>query len=358
VLKTNNKSSPPCKSISVFLTRVLPKVSREINQWELKASNCQDYEIKKQALRSLQSKRFHAQGGSFFALYHPDYSVELVSLIVAYQTISDYLDNLCDRTGFQSEAAFRYLHLSMLDALEPGDFRRKNYYRLFPHKKDGGYLDSLVEICRSPIKTFPSYPLVKEKVLQLASLYNDLQVYKHLHPMMRKSRLKRWFKEKGSPYRSCLYWWEFAAASGSTLAIFALLALSTRSSISTEEARQLLEAYFPWVCGLHILLDYYIDQHEDIMEGDFNFAACYASPAEAEERLHHFYKKALEKVSYLPDADFHRTIVKGLLAVYLSDNKAQNPLYRSTIKRLLKSGGKDVTIMYRLCLGLRKVKVL
>ena len=108
-------------------------------------------QLLQQASASLSRKRFHAQGGSFYALYNfnPRYYKKLVSLIVALQTISDYLDNLCDRGGIYNEAAFRCLHRAMTAALTRGPIKGLDYYRFYPVKNDGGYLEALVAECRS-----------------------------------------------------------------------------------------------------------------------------------------------------------------------------------------------------------------
>jgi len=39
----------------------------------------------------------------------------------------------------------------------------------------------------------------------------------------------------------------------------------------SDELTQVKNSYFPWVQGLHILLDYLIDQEEDRINGDLNF---------------------------------------------------------------------------------------
>ncbi len=352
--------SIPSPSVKKYLTAVLPRVSKEIKRWiGTVETRCDNLELRKQALSSLNSKRFHAQGGSFFALYNPAYVDELTKCIVALQTISDYLDNLCDRAGVQNEAAFRCLHLAMLDALDFSATRDQDeYYRFFPHKNDGGYLCALVEECRHQLKQLPSYHLVQKRVIDMASMYNDLQVYKHLHPSTRRARLKKWFRNKGSAYLSRLHWWEFSAACGSTLGIFSLLALSTQEQLNEKEVQQHLMAYFPWICGLHILLDYYIDQEEDLRQGDLNFASCYESPGKAEERLLYFYRKAVEKTVELPYSRFHQTIIKGLLAVYLSDTKAEKALYQSSVRRILKTGGGETIMLHRLGSWLRKTGIL
>lgn len=49
----------------------------------------------------------------------PDVDINnFVKFIVAFQTISDYLDNLCDRVEVNDEQAFRQLHLAITDALD------------------------------------------------------------------------------------------------------------------------------------------------------------------------------------------------------------------------------------------------
>ena len=343
-----------------FLTGVLPRVSREMRRWEQSLTLQADWPLLQQALSSLSRKRFHAQGGSFYALYSPnaDCSKNLVTLIVALQTISDYLDNLCDRGGVYDEAAFRCLHKAITASLTCGPAREHDYYRFYPAKNDGGYLEALVAQCRTCTGSLPAYREVQPEILHLASLYNDLQVYKHLNPLVRASRLKRWFREKAAPTKPPLQWWEFAAACGSTLAIFALFGLAARPGTGPREAGRVVSAYFPWVCGLHILLDYWIDQDEDIRGGDFNFAACYPSPASAVERLRLFLDKALEETAKLDRPSFHHTVILGLLAVYLSDPKVKSQNLQGQANTLLSAGGGRAKLYYRLSLLLRRLGVL
>jgi tetraprenyl-beta-curcumene synthase len=86
-------------------------------------------------------------------------------------------------------------------------------------------------------------------------------------------------------------------------------------------ATQLKKSYFPWVQGLHILLDYFIDQEEDKLGGDLNFCFYYDSEKVLVDRFHHFIKQADQSISLLPDAHFHKMINKGLLGIYLADEK-------------------------------------
>lgn len=363
---------------------VVPRVDRELARWKAALECCPDPELRRQGLASIRHKRFHAIGGSVYGL-DPRPSSGLVSLIVAYQTISDYLDNLCDRGGVYDGSAFARLHQSMLDALTtaplagttalPAGSDADDYYGLYPCKADGGYLRSLVDECRRQVARLPAYhAAVEAEVLRLARLYTDLQVRKHVRTEDRVPLLLKWWRREGGATGeggeegglSDLAWWEFAAASGSTLGIFALLNLAAHGDPSPspgpgpslEAVERLSRAYFPWVCGLHILLDYLIDQEEDAREGDLNFTSFYRDARERRERLEYFADRALEAVSRLPSPAFHQVVVKGLLAMYLSDPKVTAGGLDDLAAFLLGKAGPEARSMWRACRFFRRVGLL
>jgi len=125
-----------------FICRVFPMVDDELKHYINLAKNMPDSTLSKLALDSISLKKFHCQGGCIYSLYPNADTKSMVHFIVAYQTISDYLDNLCDRAGIREEAAFKNLHLAMRDALIPGDVY-SDYYKFYPYKDDGGYLTNL-----------------------------------------------------------------------------------------------------------------------------------------------------------------------------------------------------------------------
>lgn len=342
--------------ISRLVTSVLPEVDRELARWQAKLDECPQQELARHAASSIRHKRFHAQGGSVFAITAGGFRRDLVRLIVALQTISDYLDNLCDRAGCRDRHAFRLLHEAMLCAVDP-DREVPDFYLLYPYGDDGCYLRALVEECRGVLATLPSYPLVRDEVIRLAQLYSDLQVYKHTDFSSREPLLTAWFNEHRVSYPD-LDWWEFAAASGSTLGMFALLSAATRTDLEPEEVQALIRAYFPWVCSLHILLDYFIDQQEDREGGDLNFCFYYPDLDTCGRRLRLFLGEALKQVGDLRRPLFHRTVVKGLLALYLSDPKVERQGLNGVSDVLVREAGYDARMMHRMCRGLRRVGVI
>lgn len=337
--------------INRFVFRIRLLVDRELEHWRLIAGQAPDFALKDQAWRSLSLKSFHALGGNIFAARYPQGESVLIPLITALQTISDYLDNLCDRMQLNDPVAFRQLHQAFLDALTPAE-PLKDYYAAYPIRADGDYLAKLVTCAQQKVQLLPGYPTVREAVRGLAGLYVDLQVYKHMDPALRKARLEQWAAAKNQNFPE-LYWWEFSAACGSTLAIFALLTAATRPDLTAREARGILKAYFPWICGLHILLDYLIDQQEDQTGGDLNFVSFYADADRAEQRLRSFVTQSLASARSLPDARFHATVVWGLPALYLSDPKVEQQNLTLTANRLLQEAGWASAGLYQICRFLR-----
>ncbi|WP_203530674.1 tetraprenyl-beta-curcumene synthase family protein [Thermaerobacter sp. PB12/4term] len=392
--------------LAVYVGAVLPAVDRLLHRWQERASHIPDPELRRQALASLRTKRFHCQGGAVFAAAVPAHRRPLlIEAVVALQTISDYLDNLCDRSESLDPADYRQLHQAMLDAVAvpgrslpagPGRPRRggdgrplpggplpggplpakllsggpeepgrraapgfpsrspgpardgRSYYRLHPHRDDGGYLESLVAACQQALARFPGYPQVAGTIQRLVSLYSDLQVNKHGDREGRLARLAAWYRREAGPWQERLAWWEFAAACGSTLGVFALFREALLAAEpSPARVKALAGAYFPWIGGLHILLDYLIDQAEDRAGGDLNLVRPYGDPQRAAAGLAAFARQAARQAELLPDAALHRLVVDGLLGLYLTDPKVARQGLEPVARQLVAAGGPGA----RLCLA-------
>jgi tetraprenyl-beta-curcumene synthase len=315
---------------------VLPAVYEELGRWRARAEAIPDPELRTQALASMSSKQFHCEGGAVFAAAAGDRRDDLVTLIVALQTISDYLDNLCDRSTSLDPDDFRLLHRAMLDAVDP-IATTTDYYAHRAEREDGGYLAALVTACQGVIRRLPGYAAVRPHVARLAGLYADLQVYKHIRHEERLASLQRWWALHRADHPELL-WNEFSAAAGSTLGMFALFVEACRPDAAERDAERTVKAYFPYLCGLHILLDYLIDQEEDRIGGDLNFCSYYVSDAEMLERIRWIADEARRAADRLPCAKFHRMVIEGLLAVYLSDPKAaRQPVVRFVARELMRN---------------------
>ncbi|WP_093857917.1 tetraprenyl-beta-curcumene synthase family protein [Tenuibacillus multivorans] len=298
---------------------IFPAVRKELASWEEMAKTIPNDELRQQALASIEGKTFHCEGGAIYATLAKHNWTESIRFIVAYQTISDYLDNLCDRSTSMDPDDFRQLHESMLDAISNEPLTRQtNYYRLRQDQDDGGYLQALVDECQSVVQSIPNYEAIYPDVRRLAQLYIDLQVHKHVALEERVQRLTTWYETENDDVD--ILWNEFSAVTGSTIGIFAMVSYALQG---VDYSAEVMRAYFPYMQGLHILLDYFIDQKEDEAEGDLNFCYYYDDETMTIERLKFFIDGCWENLLTIPDRDFHQMIISGLVGLYLSDSKVE-----------------------------------
>lgn len=328
----------PVTLMSRVYRKIIPAVHQELAYWKSRAERIPNPELRSQALASIEHKTFHCEGGGILALTAGEHYKKAVKFIVAYQTISDYLDNLCDRSTSLDPEDFAALHESMRDALVI-DAEKKNYYRLRTDQDDDNYLNDLSGTCRAVLREIPHYDLIKEYLLELCEYYCDLQIHKHVKKEERVPRLEKWFHRYQNRLPE-MEWYEFSACSGSTLGIFCLISYAMRDDFLASDAENIRKGYFPYIQGLHILLDYFIDQEEDIAGGDLNFCSYYENEEILFKRLKHFVVEADRHTEFLPHKKFHQLINRGLLGIYLSDSKVRKQKnVRKLAKGIIKSGG-------------------
>ena len=273
--------------------------------------------MRRQALSSITQKDFHVHGGCILATFLPsEQARHYVRLVAVFETAVDYLDNLCDRAGNFDETDFRALHEALIDAVTPGA-QLRHYFRRRA-TDDGGYLTELVIRSQQQFAALPSYSAVAPYVREVTERYCELQALKHLARGEREQRCKRTFYTVASD----MQWWEGAAACGSTMPTFALVFAAMRS-YDAERARELYNAYFPFISAFHILLDYFIDQAEDSAHGELNFVACYASREAARDGIARIGRAALMKALSLEEGRSHAFAVRAMCAFYCSRAKVR-----------------------------------
>lgn len=268
------------------------------------------------AQSALQSKRFHCQGAAVLA----EGDGALTGLIVCYQTLCDYLDTLTDRGPTLDTVAISQLHSLLPHALAvTASPALGSVARRVP---DGGYLDWLATTCRQQAARLPGLSQLRSELGWLTQRYAELQSLKHAPDAQHRApRLAAW-ADRHNAGRWSVSWWEFAAATGSTLGVFALLRQARLPRPDSAQTSGLQDAYFPWIGGLHIMLDYLVDQEEDKRGSDFNFVSCYPDEMAVVSGLTYLHGTGQELVARLPDPDIHQWVLAGLATFYLADRKA------------------------------------
>lgn len=307
-------------SMARFLTSVVPRASTALATIRRVALAIPDDGLREQALASIDQKAYHVLGGAILATFLPnDAAARYVRIVAPLETIYDYLDNLCDRLPGVDERAYPSLHDALLDAV---DNRRPlaDYYRDGPFADDGGYLRRLVLDVRAELVRLPNYEAVREPLRAIAQLYTELQTHKHGSAERREAVCSAWYAGYRDRFPG-LYWWEFAAACGSSLPVFALVYLASRTDLADGAIEATLAAYFPNVSALHILLDYFIDQAEDREHRELNFVACYATNGEAVERVSRLVATTSARLQTLANGEFHQFVLQAMCLFYLTHPK-------------------------------------
>jgi tetraprenyl-beta-curcumene synthase len=321
------------------ITWIWPAVFRELEHWKCCASLIPNAQLRQDALKSIELKRENAHGAALFCILPKRRESQLLTLLVAYQTLWDYLDNVGERGAFTDSNNGYQLHRALTEALDP-DAPISDYYRYHPWSDDGGYLQALVSTCQRCCLALPSYAQIRPFVL--AGVQGcAIQAINHLPDRrQRESELKAW-AERQRPAHQQLRWFEVTAAASAFLP-HALLALATEPLSDTAYVRQTQEAYFPWMALAIAMLDSYVDAAQDTVNGSHSYIAHYPDQHTMCERLHEILTLTVRETARLPNGPRHVLIAASMIAMYLSARVDGEPEVLA-IKERITSGGGSVT---------------
>jgi tetraprenyl-beta-curcumene synthase len=313
----------------------LPMVGRATRRWRALASAIPDVPIREDALHSLTHKRGHADGAALFAVLPDRRNDVLLRLLVAYETIWDFLDNVSER--HTTEANGRELHLALVDALDPGR-PLSDYYRYHPWGNDGGYLNELVEFCRRSCRELPSYERVRLLLVQEAWRAQVLALNHLPEPDLRDAALRQWAAGECSDVRGAA-WFELSGAASASMVVHALLAIAAQSDASDREIAETYAVYWPWISLATTMLDSYADQADDMASGNHSYISHYPDPSCAVRRLCYCIARAAREALQLPNGHRHAVIVACMAAMYLSKDSARMPAMRRSTTHMVRAGG-------------------
>jgi cytochrome P450 len=312
----------------------LPAASRELRAWRARAEAIPDLTLRQDALASITQKRDHAHGAALFCVLPRSRSRWLLRLLVAYQTLWDFLDNLSERDPQRANGL--QLHLALVEALDPrGPI--SDYYRYHPWKDDGGYLRTLVEACRESCEALPSYARVRPHVLEGVRRCSIQSINHDTVPERRDAALRDWAGRE-FPGEQTMRWFELTAAA-SAFVPHALLAMAVEPGCEERDVAQAQAAYFPWTSLAIAMLDSYADRREDVASGDHSYIAHYGDDELAACRLREIVERTLRGANGLRNGARHAVIAGCMVAMYLSREREETPEMRARTRMLATAGG-------------------
>ncbi len=302
---------------------VFPSACREIRGLERAARKIPDPLLRILALKALNEERGNLEGAAAYAAITPrQHRADVARAVIAFQAVYDYADALSEQPDSDC-AGIRRLHQALLVALKPGA-SHLDYYEHQNRREDGGYLDRLVDRCRSAVSSLPSFPIVALRIQQAASRIVTYQCLNHERPGSSYHAFACWARKETLP-GSGLRWWETGAAAGSSLSVFALISAAARPTLHTAHVAALDGAYFPWIGSLHTLLDSLIDEPEDAITDQHCLTALYASNEDAASRLKTLAVRAIEHAQALPDGEHHMMMLAAMVSFYLASAQGNDP---------------------------------
>lgn len=322
----------------------LRATSREVVRWRSFASRIPDDTLRHDALAALDRKRPHIYGSALFWTVPHARSPDLLRLLVAYDILGDFLDEIDERVAHAGIRNGMQLQSALTEALDPS-LPISDHYRYHPWRDDGGYMRALVDACRHGFISLPSHetvaPLLSAHAAEMVpalALNHEPQIAKRI------AALQAW--AEANPLEGVqLNWFERVAVASSWVPVLPLLALAAEPGLSEHEAVIAMAGYTPWVSCASALLDSYADIEDDGASGTHSYVAYYETDEQMTERLADVVTNSLRGVAAIRDGSGHLVIVGCMIAMYLSKDRQRTPANMAQTARIIHAGGPLVGVL-------------
>jgi tetraprenyl-beta-curcumene synthase len=336
---------------------VFPRVCVRIAVWRRRARRIPDPVLRSLALAALAEKRSNIEGAAAFAAFAPwGRRGAVTRALSSFQAAYNLLDMLGEQPSVDPVLDGERLHSALVFALgwpssggaraggvDPGEggvdpgVYPLDWYEHHPRREDGGYLDALIEECRSAFMGLPRYAVAAPAARNAAERIVAFQSLNLSEAQGDHAGLERWARA-ATPPGTGLQWWETAGAAGSSLGVHVLIAAASDSGLTAEEVGRLEEAYFPWIGGLHSLLDNLIDKREDEAAGHRSLVEYYG-PERAARRMGWMAEQAVLRARGLPHSARHTVMLAAMIGNYLSSPEAHTPELGAVGEQVLATAG-------------------
>jgi tetraprenyl-beta-curcumene synthase len=344
---------------------VFPRVCLHVARWRRLAKRIPDPVLRRLALEAL-AKRGNIEGAAAFAAFvSRKHRGDATKAASAFQAAYNLLDLLGEQPSADPVRDGRRLHEGLLFALTPpgsgaesaeraesseraaalaephpgegATARALDWYEYHPQREDGGYLETLLRECRGAFAALPSCATAASSARAAATRIVAFQSLNLSEAQGDHTALERWARA-ATPAGTELRWWETAAAAGSSLGVHVLIAAAAEPGLDAREVSALSDAYFPWIGGLHSMLDNLIDKREDEAAGHRSLIEYYG-PQRAARRMRWLAARAAQAAGELPHSARHVVILAAMIGNYLSTPEAHSAELRAVSESVLDTVG-------------------
>jgi tetraprenyl-beta-curcumene synthase len=314
----------------------LCEVKAEASQWRTRAHAIPDPSTRDHALEAMDEGRALVDGAALFWILPPRRRLDLLRLLVALQTLLNFLDLVFEREASgpdQRPGSWMWLAREALDLTRPPPDREIKA-RL---GDDGGFLSALVMACRGGCAALPNYQHARVLLVREATRSRAFEIEHDRDAPRRSATMQAHVAQHFSDVTG-LAWWELVGGASALLTAMAVLALAADEATTPDDFLQAADAYV-WVASAAALLDSYVDRPADVSSGAHNWFDYYPTDAHATRRAAELLQGAVSRISALRNAERHVVIVASMAALWLSSDTARRADLREVTAAMARSGG-------------------
>jgi hypothetical protein len=306
-----------------YVRTVAPVVARCLDHWRARARAIGDPELRKLALRKLDTERFNAEAGAMLATLAPaEHRAGAVEAIVALELLFDLLDGLTERPLADPLADGQRLFAPFVDALRPGSSPAA------PAHRHDDYMGELSDAAHRAILVLPAAVAVRDLALLNAQRAAQAQIRMHAVPTLGIEQLQLWAQSEARAAGGLLGWRELLVGSASSvLSIHALIVAAADGYTTSASAARIGDAYLS-VCVLVTLLDGLLDREDDRRHDRPSYLSVYPEQSLPAQALPSLARGAAAQLGALPNGAHHLAMLAGVVAYYTSAPGARDPLIR------------------------------
>lgn len=298
-------------------------VRRELDGWRARAALIKDPMLREHAVGSLTRKRTLVDGAAFYWILPERRDAGLLRLLVAFQVLADLLDELSEQGGDRDELMRAFTEAVVLDA---------------PVGAHDAYMMSLIGACRTGCTALPGYPLIRDLLPTQARQAGALGLHHIADPIARAEMLQHFAAREFGPSPEAT-WFEQTAGGASALTIIVLLSLAADPLTTERDIDAALVVYSPWVAALSMMLDSWVDQHDDRASGHVSFVGYYADRDAAVARIAAMIDRSLRELATLRHGERHTLITAAMVAMFLSRDSARSDDLTAGTRTMIAAGG-------------------
>lgn len=316
-----------------YWSSVAPLVRRELERWRRRARAIEDPSLRALALHKLRQEGFNAEVAATLATLAPRaHRARTVEAIVALEILFDYLDGLTESPSQDAPGDSLLLFGAFTDAVTASRTPTRDYYRLHPRTRDGGYLQALAATVRAALAGLPARDEVADVLIRGAERAAAAQIQIHSASIEGPLALERWATLQASG--TAFEWREFlAGAASSVLAVHAVIAAAANRGTTYEQAVAIDRAYMS-IAVLPTVLDSLIDYDDDTATGRPGYVQLYDDRAALGGRLARVAREAVTQARTAPNGAHHVMTLVGVVAYYASAPSAHSELARPITARI------------------------